>query len=221
MKKVFSTITMLACLTAALASCSAKDSTSDAAPATALTETATEAPAIEAPATEAEENEKSEAAASTDMTEEDFIGKWQCKDMTVNGEKMEDLFGAPAFTIFQLEFAEDKTGTFSSFLSLEPGPADITWDINEDGNITIAYKDDDTDMSDYIFKPEGDMLVLDLSDDFSEFFANMEKVDEFTPVPEDTSMGFSFSMDSDDAVGGEWEFSIDGDDISVEEVTGE
>ncbi|MBO4876580.1 MAG: hypothetical protein J5501_01080 [Ruminococcus sp.] len=217
MKKAITTATLLICLSAVLSSCSAKDNVTDTASTASATESVTEAEKTEA-ATEAEETE---APAAADADAADFIGKWQAKDIIVDGEKSDDLWGAPAFTLFQIELNEDNTGTFTSFLFTDIDPEQITWSFNDEGKVVLEAVNEDIDLSGSYFVKEGDGMVFDMSDEMSEFKADLEKVDEFTPIPEDTEMSFSYSSEDDESFGGEWEISVDGDDVTVSEVTSE
>lgn len=223
MKKTITTVTMLFCLSAVLSSCSAKETTPDTTPVAATTEAATETIATEAEATEAE---KKEAAASTDEAAADFIGKWQATDVTIDGQSFENYYGADAFTMAQIELGEDNKGTFLSFLFCWDGtPYDINWQLNEDGIVDISSVDPDLDFINGTLEKSGDGLIYTMAKEegsYSSDYSNtLEKVDEFTPIPEDTEISMSYSSDGEEELGGTWEFSVDGDEITVSEVTGE
>ncbi|MCR4795496.1 MAG: hypothetical protein K5898_10095 [Ruminococcus sp.] len=195
MKRLFCLSTALVCLCACLVGCgSAKKDSKDKSSDTKTTaEATTSAPA------------KSDNA---------FVGKWQCKELEMDGEKSDKLWGADAFTIFQIEINEDNTGSFHSFLFSgflgSDEPMDITWKKKDDNSIefTVVEPEEESTTTEngasfeietetMTLKKDGDMLILDLSDDTSSFNAFLEKVDSFTPIPEDTEMSLDFSTEGD------------------------
>ena len=222
MKKAITTATLLICLSAVLSSCSAKDNVTDTASTASATESVTEAEKTEA-ATEAEETE---APAAADADAADFIGKWQATDITIDGQTFENYYGADAFTMAQIELSEDNKGTFLSFLFCWDGtPYDINWELKENGTVDITSVDPSADFINGSLEKKGDGLIYTMAKeegtDSSDYSNTLEKVDEFTPIPEDTEISFSYSSEDDDSFGGEWEISVDGDDVTVSEVTSE
>jgi len=221
MKKLFTTMTALVFLTAVLSGCSAKENTNDTSSA-AATEAATEAAKTEAP-TEAEET-KSEVS-SGDAAE--FVGKWQATDVTVDGETMENYYGADAFTLAQIEHTEDNKGTFFSFLfNWDETPYEINWELKEDVSVELTAADPDYNLINGTLTKSESGLVYTMAEEEGEYNSgwsnSLARVDEFTPIPEDTEISLGFSTeDLETTIGVEWEFSIDGDEISVEEVTSE
>ena len=187
MKKALCLSTAIICLSAALMSCSkaeakTKKETSTPAATTAATTTAADTTAAE----------KSEADASA------FAGKWQCSSLTIDGKKEDNLWGADAFSLFQIELKDDDSGTFLSFLfSDENKPENITWELKDDGSVIIKGKSEIFDEDAFKLTKNGSGLLLDLSDESSEFKADLEKVDEFKPIPDDMEMSFNFSTDDD------------------------
>ena len=195
MKRLFCLSTALVCLCACLVGCgSAKEDSKDKGSDTKTTAEATTA-----------------APAKSDNA---FVGKWQCKELEMEGQKYDNLWGADAFTIFQIEINEDNTGSFFSFLYSgflgSDEPMDITWEKKDDDSIEITVsepEEESTTTEDgtsiemetetMTLKKDGDMLILDLSDDMSSFKAFLEKVDSFTPIPEDTEMSLDFSTEGD------------------------
>lgn len=200
MKKVLSLTAALICLTAVLTGCSGdkKESTTKDDTTTAATTEATTT------ATTAEKN--GEAA--------DFIGKWQCEELVLDGEKYDNLWGADAYAIYQIEINEDNTGSFFSFLYAgflgDDEPFDITWEKKDENSIIVTVVDPeedttgeaeddgfDTETETMILTKEGDKLVLDMSDDTSDDKAYLVKVDSFTPIPDDMEMSLDFSTEGD------------------------
>ena len=200
MKKVLSLTAALICLTAVLTGCSGdkKESTTKDDTTTAATTEATTT------ATTAEKN--GEAA--------DFIGKWQCEELVLDGEKYDNLWGADAYAIYQIEINEDNTGSFFSFLYAgflgDDEPFDITWEQKDENSIIVTVVDPeeettgeaeddgfDTETETMILTKEGDKLVLDMSDDTSDDKAYLVKVDSFTPIPDDMEMSLDFSTEGD------------------------
>ncbi len=194
MKKALCLSAALLCLTAALVSCdSKKKDTKDNYDATAQTT----------------------AAASEKTDAKGFAGKWQCKEIEMDGEKSDNLWGADAFSLFQIEIKDDNTGSFSSFIYSgflgSDEPIDLTWDKKDDDSIILTLVDPEEDSTTseaenttyesedekLTLTKDGDMMILDMSDDMSSFKAFLEKVDSFTPVPEDMEMSFSASSDFD------------------------
>lgn len=201
MKKVLSLTAALFCLTAVLTGCSSgkkestpKDDTTTAVADTEATTTATTA-----------EN-KGEAA--------DFIGKWQCEELVLDGEKYDNLWGADAYAIYQIELKEDNTGSFFSFLYAgflgDDEPFDITWEQKDENSIIVTVVDPeegttgededddfDTETESMTLIKEGDKLIVDMSDDTSDDKAYLVKVDSFTPIPDDMEMSLDFSTEGD------------------------
>lgn len=203
MKKVLCLSAALICLTSALASCSfsirkVKDYESDAPSSSAATETA---------------KDKKSGKTSNKSDTDGFLGKWQCEELETEEGKTDNLWGADAFTLFQIEINEDNTGSFFSFLYsgfLGSGdPLDIKWKKKDANTITFTVVDPDEgktkdkdgmsidESEEMTLIKKGDKLILDMSDDLSVFKAYLVNVDEFTPVPEDTEMSFSLSIGSD------------------------
>lgn len=211
MKKVLCLSAALICLTSALASCSfsirkVKDYDSDSPSASVATETA---------------KDKKSGKTSNKSDTDGFSGKWQCEELETEEGKTDNLWGADAFTLFQIEINEDNTGSFFSFLYSgflgSEEPLDIKWKKKDADTITFTVVDPNEDKSkdkdslsideseEMTLIKKGDKLILDMSDDLSTFKAYLVKVDEFTPVPEDTEMSFNLSIGSD----AEFDFSDD------------
>lgn len=201
MKKIVCLSAVIVFLSAALVSCGAKkETTSDAKASNAYSDATSEATAAE----------KTEVS--------DFTGKWQCKNITIDGTTEDNLWGADAFTLFQIELGEENKGTFLSFLFSEGDtPDDITWELKDDGSVVLKGESEIFADDDFIITKDGDGLILDLSDEMSEFKAALEKVDEFKEIPEDTGISFSFSGEAE----GEWNIELDGSDVSVTDITTE
>ena len=188
MKKVLCLSAALICLTAVLTGCGKKEEdTKDYDTAAQVT-----------------------TAASTKEDAADFTGKWQCEELVMDGEKYDNLWGADAYSIYQIEINEDNTGSFFSFLYAgflgSDEPLGLKWekkdadtiictviDPNEGTTNDDSYSFDEDEVMTLI--KDGDKLVLDMSDGTSEFKAYLAKVDSFTPVPEDMEMSFSTSGD--------------------------
>ena len=126
----------------------------------------------------------------------DYIGKWECSEIEMDGEKSDTLWGADVSTLYQIELSEGNKGTFFSFLTtlIQPEPLDLTWEEKGNGEIVVNI-DQSEDPITMTYK-NGRMLI-DESSEYSSFIAYLDKVDKFTPISEDTEMSFNFSTDSE------------------------
>jgi predicted small secreted protein len=186
MKKVLCLTSALVCCTAALASCNVKFKVT--------------------------KDYDSDGKASK-KSASDYVGKWECSEIEMDGEKSDNLWGADVNTLFQIELAENNKGTFFSFLTtlVQPEPFDLTWE--DSGNDEIIMNIDQADSDEPLtMKYSNGRMIMDQSDEYSNFIAYLDKVDEFTPVSDDTEMSFGFSSDS----GASISFSDAADDMELE-----
>lgn len=211
MKKMLCLSAAIFCLTSCLVGCGSKDEDKKDDTSAQTTTSASET----AETTEAKESEDKKNSA--DNEEGSFVGKWQCKEIEMEGEKVDNFFGVDAYALFQIEIKEDGTGSVTSVLlsmfSDELSSFDIKWEKSGDDAIRIEViepEETETTTSDsdanfevetevVLLKKDGDSYILvsedEEEDDGSKFY--LEKVDEFTPIPDDLDMSLDFSADMD------------------------
>ncbi|MBP5581484.1 MAG: hypothetical protein J6X85_06835 [Ruminococcus sp.] len=162
------------------------------------------------------------AAVGCGSKKDEFVGKWECSELVMEGQSSDNLFGAPAYSLFQIEIEKDNKGKFYSYLMNgfmgEDEPMDITWEKKDDNSIDLTIippKDleDSSTSETFTLTKDGDKVLIDMSEDMSDTKAYFTKVDEFTPIPEDTEMSFSSSMDTSVDV------DASSDDLNVEVIT--
>lgn len=199
MKKLICSSIALICLASSAVSCSSKkesskDSSKEAATAAATTSADTTA---------------SDGASSD--SENSIAGKWQCDQIELDGEKTDNLWGADAYALFQIELNEDKSGTFYSFLMSEYGkPDNIEWEKKDDKIQIICVKlfgDEEV-----YLKQDGDKMILDMSDEDEDFYAYLSKVDTFKEIPEDMEM----SLDFEGGVSSDVDISDDNSEVQID-----
>jgi hypothetical protein len=205
MKKMLCLSAAIFCLTSCLVGCGSKD------------EDKKEDTSAQTTTSASETSETTEAKNSDNNEEGSFVGKWQCKEMEMEGEKVDNFLGVDAYALFQLEIKEDGTGSVTSVLlsmfSDELSSFDIKWEKSGDDAIrieviepeetetTTSEEDADFEVETEVvlLKKDGDSYILvsedEEEDDGSKFY--LEKVDEFTPIPDDLEMSFDFSADMD------------------------
>ena len=202
MKKVLCLSVALICLASALTSCSLKFQTSS------NYESDNEKVSVVTETVKSQKSSKDSNKTGLDG----FYGKWQCEELETEEGKTDNLWGADAFTLFQIEINKDNTGSFFSFLTAgflgSEEPLDIKWEKKDENTITFTVIDPyegttaneesliDEDEVMTLIK-DSDKLILDMSDDMSVFKAYLAKVDNFTPIPEDTEMSFDLSIGAD------------------------
>ncbi|HOA00232.1 hypothetical protein [Ruminococcus sp.] len=199
MKKVLCLSTVLLCLSAGLFGCGdKKESKSKSDETTTAVTTSADTTAEDTTA-----GKKSEGDADVSA----YLGKWECKEMIMDGEKMDNFYGLDAFALYQIELLDDNSGNFFSALEFKESQeyTKINWELSDDGTVTLTGGDFD-DEDPLTMKLEDGKLVMDLSEADTEFITYLEKVDEFTEIPEDEEMSFSFSTE------GDAEFEFDGSD---------
>lgn len=145
-----------------------------------------------------------------------FVGKWQCKEIEMNGEKTDNFLGADAFTLFQLDVQDGGKGNVTSVLlslfSDEITAFDVKWENKGDDAIRIEVIEPETETTTsdsgvtfesepetFLLKKDGNDYIVIAEDEEEDDDTKMylEKVDEFTPIPDDFKMSLndSFSMD--------------------------
>lgn len=183
MKKLLCLSTALLCLSASLFSCGDKNDSSskDAETTTAATTAAAE----------------NKAEGDADIS--NYLGKWECKEIVIDGEKSDNFYGMDAFALFQIELLEDGKGNFFSFLEFKEKYefTEIEWELTDDGNIKLIDEEFSDEEDDFDMSLKNGKLVMDMSDDESEFVAYLEKVNEFSEIPEDEEFSFDFSTEGD------------------------
>jgi hypothetical protein len=129
----------------------------------------------------------------------DFVGKWQCEELSIGGEKSDSYGGAPAYSLFQIEIGKDNKGRFNSFfveaLKKDKKPVRLKWrgrgtkSIEFMLNTGLDSENDDDDEDDYdmTLTKDGDRLILSNADNYSGDMFYLTKVDEFKPIEDDIS----------------------------------
>ena len=208
MKRLLCLSAAIVCLTSCLVGCGSKDdSKSDSSAKTSTSDSASK-----------DKKDKKE--------QNKFIGKWECKEIEMNGEKTDNFLGADAFALFQLDIQEGGKGSVTSFLlsmfSEDVTPFDIKWEKAGDDAIRIEViepEETETTTSESGVTFESETSVLLLKKDGSDYILASEdeeeddgskiylvKVDEFTPIPEDMEMSLDFSTGGSVDFDGEVDF---------------
>ncbi len=119
----------------------------------------------------------------------------------MNGESTDNLYGAPAYSLFRIELDKDSSGTFDSFLlsglTKDGKPLDMSWKKSDKNSVNCKITDNmglNDEPPTYTFTMDDDKLILDMSEDTYEFKAYLKRVDEFTPIPDDTSMHINANL---------------------------
>lgn len=157
------------------------------------------------------ESSKETTTAAATTTENSFVGKWQCDQIELDGEKTDNLWGADAYALFQIELKEDQSGTLYSFLMSEYNkPDEIKWEKKDDKIQLISEKLFDDE--EVYLKQDGDKMILDMSDEDENFYAYLSKVDTFKEIPEDMDM----SIDFEGSVSSDVDISDDNSDVQID-----
>ena len=204
MKKLLCLSTALLCLSASLFSCGdKKDSSSKDAETTTAATTAADTTA---------EDTTAEKKAEGDADVSDYLGKWECKEIVIDGEKSDNFYGMDAFALFQIELLEDGKANFFSSLEFkeEYEFTEIEWELTDDGNIKLIDEEFSDEEDDFDMSLKDGKLVMDMSDDESDFVAYLEKVNEFSEIPEDEEFSFDFSTE------GDVDFEFDDSDLEAD-----
>ena len=136
------------------------------------------------------------SSSSSEKEKSKFEGKWQCTDITIGDEVMPTVLGMEASSLFQIEILEDNKGTFlSALFSEENKPDDIQWKETGENKIELSGGPLDDLNEPIVFEYKDDKLVIEMSDegDEEQAFANLVKVDEFTPISDDSGMSIDIS----------------------------
>ena len=107
-------------------------------------------------------------------SKDDFVGKWEAKSMTVDGETMEgEYMGIDIGAMFQVEFKDDDSGYIKIYgednVDFDWKAEDDSVDVTVDGE-TVTFEKD----GDYIKAEEGE------GDEKTSF--TLKKVDEFSEL---------------------------------------
>ncbi len=104
-------------------------------------------------------------------SEDAFVGKWECKEMKMEGMTISDEFmGVPVGAMLQVEFKEDKTG-----VAMAMGEEEGTFEWKADDDKVTA----DIDGEEAVFTKDGDLLTMTPPDGEGET-VTLKKVDSFT-----------------------------------------
>lgn len=104
-------------------------------------------------------------------SEDAFVGKWECKEMKMEGMTISDEFmGIPVAAMIQVEFKDDKTGVATA-MGEEEGKFD--WEADGD-KVTVEIDGEKT-----TFTKDGDLITMTSPDDDSQTVV-LQKVDNFT-----------------------------------------
>ena len=140
-----------------------------------------------------ENNTEAQSDAPTESGEplegvDQFLGKWACSEMTMNGQKMTEmpLFNIPLDAFFNVEIKEDGTLTFGTGVTgmdNAEGQLDTTckWEKKDDNTITVETGKEDVEFvkenQDFIF--DGDTFSFSGEEDGQTVEVKFKKVDEF------------------------------------------
>lgn len=136
------------------------------------------------------------SSSEAEKAKNKYEGKWQCSEIVIGDESYDNLLGADAAIIYQIELSADNKGTYKTFLSLDSDKAlDIEWKETEDNKIELTGEEMDEPVE---LEYKDDKMVLNMSDedDKQQSLAYLVKVDEFKAVTEDDAMSFEYSGDA-------------------------
>lgn len=112
-----------------------------------------------------------------DVTENDFIGKWQGVKIVTDGEECTEIIDMPVYAMYQIEICRDGSVKFGENISmLIDNNITMGWRRTSAGTEIELYRNEDIEDVE-VFRLDGEYLVLEDSGDF----LYLEKVDEFTP----------------------------------------
>lgn len=110
-----------------------------------------------------------------------FVGKWQGVKFVTDGEEWDELSGIPVYALYQIELCEDGSVKFGETISER---ITDTWEwreIPESDEIEFYSSDDDM----FVCTLDSDGLVYSESE--NDYTLYLEKVEEFSPYPEETT----------------------------------
>ena len=156
-------------------------------------------------------NDKKKGSSIGSADKETYVGKWQGKELTFNGKKMDSLFGLPVYALVQFELYEDGTLTSDAAEEHQEG----TWNVTGSNTIEMTIDGESSEM-----KYEDGLLFLSESEDGVSVEFYLEKVDEFTPFDIDSweenfdLSGFEDLLEDTDLGDGSGDLDISEDDIN-------
>ncbi len=156
-------------------------------------------------------NDKKKGSSIGSADKETYVGKWQGKELTFNGKKMDSLFGLPVYALVQFELYEDGTLTSDAAEEHQEG----TWSVTGSNTIEMTIDGESSEM-----KYEDGLLFLSESEDGVSVEFYLEKVDEFTPFDIDSweenfdLSGFEDLLEDTDLGDGSGDLGINEDDIN-------
>ncbi len=102
-------------------------------------------------------------------SEDAFVGKWECKEMNMEGMTISDEFmGIPVAVMAQMELKDDKTGTVSS---VGEEAESFEWEVKDDDTIIATLDGEEVE-----FKKDGDLITMEIDGAKTV----LTKVDKFT-----------------------------------------
>ena len=114
-----------------------------------------------------------------DCAKADFVGKWECKKIVTSNQTLEnEYYGIPIYTIMNVTFNANNTGTVGSSLSASPEydkPDEFSWILIGNQATIIEVNDDEPAYAGF----DGDNLVFFDKNKYAVYY--FDKVDEFTP----------------------------------------
>ncbi|MCM1505595.1 MAG: hypothetical protein NC177_00445 [Ruminococcus flavefaciens] len=111
-----------------------------------------------------------------DVTENDFVGKWQGMKIVTDGEECTEIIDMPVYAMYQFELCEDGSVKFGENISsLIENNITMGWHEISSTEIEL-YREEDIEYVE-VFRLDGEYLVFEDSGDF----LYLERVDEFMP----------------------------------------
>ncbi|MBD5159385.1 MAG: hypothetical protein HDT23_03990 [Ruminococcus sp.] len=113
-----------------------------------------------------------------DVDSSDFVGKWECEKLVVEGEEMTDFMGMPLYAVYQLDIKEDGTAIMGESLNdISDAEVSMTyeWGVVGDNEIAIVNDTGDTMRFEY----DGTYIIG--SEEGYDEQIYFVKVEEFTP----------------------------------------
>lgn len=133
--------------------------------------------------------------------ESNFVGKWECSEMSFGGTTMTDLMGIPVNAMLQAEVTDD--GKFTIFSALADEDDDTnqgTWKEIDENTIEVTIEADDEKQTIEAEYKDGKIVMSEEVDGMGTTEIYLVKVDKFTEFSEeDLQNSFNFDLDLDDA----------------------
>ena len=140
------------------------------------------------------------------VAEADFVGKWECTKLIVEGIEQDNFMGIPLSVMFQIEIKEDHTANMASSLADETESDNMTWEYSDNKIILTDISNETTDCV-----ISGGELIL--AEEVQQEQVYFKKVDEFTKMSDEELQALM-----DEAIG---QMGIEIDDSAAEDSNNE